>query len=459
MATSTKTASALPVLNPHAAGIDIGATQIFVAVSAECSASPVRHYATFTADLLALADWLAECHIKTVAMESTGVYWIPLYQILEARGLQVYLVNAYHLKNVPGHKSDVEDCQWIQYLHACGLLHASFRPEQQVCVVRSLLRHRENLVAAASMHVQHLQKALTQMNLQLHNVITDITGKTGQAILDAIFAGERDPNTLAAFRDPHIKASQETIAKSLVGDYRFEHLFVAKQALGAYRYYQQLIAECDQQLEAQLACFEPRVDPNEKPLAPSARRFRMPTRGHPLHFEQTDLRTELYRLLGVDLTEVPGLGALTLYTLFSEIGRDLTAFPTYKHFCSWMGLCPNNRISGGRVLSSQTRKVKSRAAQALRMAAEGLCRSRSALGDYYRKMRARLGPAAANTAAAHKLARIIYHLLTTGESYDESVFAKEQERARQHRERKLKRDALALGYRLVPETTPELAVT
>jgi transposase len=459
MATSAKTAPALPVLNPHAAGIDIGATEIFVAVPSECSTSPVRHFATFTADLQTLADWLDECHIKTVAMESTGVYWIPLYQILEARGLEVYLVNAHHLKNVPGHKSDVDDCQWIQYLHACGLLHASFRPEQQVCVVRSLLRHRENLVAAASIHVQHLQKALTQMNLQLHNVITDITGKTGLAILDAIFAGERDPDTLAAFRDPHIKASQETIAKSLVGDYRFEHLFVAKQALGAYRYYQQLIAECDQQLEAQLARFEPRVDPEEKPLSPPARRFRMPTRGHPLHFKQTDLRTELSRLLGVDLTEVPGLGALTLYTLFSEIGRDLSAFPTYKHFCSWLGLCPNNRISGGRVLSSQTRKVKSRASQALRMAAEGLCRSQSALGDYYRKMRARLGPAAANTAAAHKLARIIYHLLTTGESYDESVFAKEQERARQHRERKLKRDAIALGYKLVPEETPELAVT
>src|SRR5579871_47321 len=371
MATPSKTAPALPVLNPHAAGIDIGATEIFVAVPSECCASPVRHYATFTADLQVLADWLAECQIQTVAMESTGVYWIPLFQILEARGLEVYLVNARHLKNVPGHKSDVDDCQWLQYLHACGLLRASFRPEQQVCVVRSLLRHRENLVTAASIHVQHLQKALTQMNLQLHNVISDITGKTGLAILDAIFDGERDPSTLAAFRDPHIKASQDTIAKSLVGDYRFEHLFVAKQALSAYRYYQQLITECDQQLEAQLACFVSRVDPEEKPLPPSTRRLRGATRGHPLHFEQTDLRTELYRLLGVDLTEVPGLGVLTLSTLFGEIGRDLSAFPTYKHFCSWLGLCPNNRISGGRVLSSQTRNVKSRAAQALRMAAEG----------------------------------------------------------------------------------------
>lgn len=460
MPASNKTAPALPVLNSHAAGIDIGATQIFVAVPAETDASPVRHYATFTADLLALADWLQECHIKTVAMESTGVYWIPLFQILQERGLEVYLVNARYLKNVPGHKSDVEDCQWIQYLHACGLLHASFRPEQQVCVVRSLLRHRENLVTAASMHVQHMQKALTQMNLQLHNVISDITGKTGLAIIDAILAGERDPEILAAFRDAHIKVSQETIAKSLVGDYRFEHLFVVKQALGAYRYYQQLIADCDAQLEAQLACFPSKVDPNEKPLAPSERRFRLPTRGHPLHFENVDLRTELYRLLGVDLTEVPGLGALTLYTLFSEIGRDLSAFPTYKHFCSWLGLCPHNRISGGKVLSSQTRDVKSRASQALRLAAQGLCRSRSALGDYYRKMRSRLGPAAANTAAAHKLARIIYHLLTTGQSYDENVFAKEQERARQSRERKLKRDALALGYRLVPEATGlEPAVT
>lgn len=452
MSTQAKTTQALPVLNPNAAGIDIGATSIYIGVPEDRANPCVRRFETFTPDLLAAADWLKECGVKTIAIESTGVYWIALFQILEERGFEVCLVNARHLKNVPGHKSDVEDCQWLQYIHACGLLRGSFRPDEQVCAVRTLLRHRENLVSAAATHIQHMQKALIQMNLQLHNVISDLTGRTGLAILDAILVGERDTKKLADLKDPRIKASAETIAKSLEGYYRPEHLFTLKQALSAYRYYQQLLDECDQELEKLLQNIDGRIDPLQHPLPPPTPKQK-PSAGKSLHFVETDLRTQLYRILGVDLTDVPGLGTLSIHTLFAEVGRDLSAFPTDKHFCSWLGLCPQNRISGDKVLSSHTRKVSNRAAHVLRMAAQSLWHSRSALGDYYRKMRARLGPSAANTATAHKLARIVYHLLTTGQAYDESVFAKEQERQRDRRERRLRKEANALGFQLVPEAS------
>jgi transposase len=453
MSTQAKTTASLPVLNPNAAGIDIGATSIYVAVPEDRATPCVRRFETFTADLLAAADWLKQCGVKTIAIESTGVYWIALFEILEARGFDVCLVNATHLKNVPGHKSDVEDCQWLQFVHACGLLRASFRPDEQICAVRSLLRHRETLVGYAASHVQHMQKALIQMNLQLHNLLSDLAGKTGLAILDAILAGERNPQKLAALKDPHVKASSETIAKSLEGYYRPEHLFTLKQALAAYRHYQQLIQECDQELEKLLAHLDGRIDPNLHPLSPPTQKQKQKQSSrNAMRFTETDLRTELYRILGVDLSEVPGLGTLSIHTLLAEIGPDLSAFPTYKHFCSWLGLCPENRISGDKVLSSHTRRVANRAANVFRMAAQSLWHSRSFLGDYYRKMRARLGPRAANTATAHKLARIVYHLMTTGETYDESVFAKEQERQRLRREMRLRKEATALGFQLMPQT-------
>ncbi len=271
-----QTTAALPVLNPNAAGIDIGATSLFVAVPADRAAQPVRAFGTFTEDLIAIADWLTACGAQTVAMESTGVYWIPLFQILETRGFEVCLVNARHVKNVPGRKSDVADCQWLQYLHAVGLLRGSFRPPDAVCAVRSLLRHRDTLVTYAAAHVQHMQKALTQMNLQLHHVISDLTGKTGLAIVDAILAGERDPVVLAQLKDYRIKASTETIAKALRGDWRPEHLFTLRQALAAYRHYQQLITDCDQEAERMLREFDTQVDPEEVPLPPSTSRHRKP---------------------------------------------------------------------------------------------------------------------------------------------------------------------------------------
>ena len=355
----------MPVINSDVAGIDIGATEIYVALPPERDDEPVRCFSSFTEDLHAIADWLAACEVKSVAMESTGVYWIALFQILEARGFEVCLVNARHVKNVPGRKSDVSDCQWLQYLHSVGLLRAAFRPPQAVCAVRAILRHRESLIQLACTHVQHMQKALTQMNLQLHHVLSDLTGKTGLAIVSAILEGERDPNVLAKLRDYRIKASEQTVAKALVGDYRPEHLFTLGQALQSYRHYQRLMSECESEIERQLHTFESRVDPAAEALPPRSAASKK-SQGKAWQF---DLRTELYRILGVDLTTVPALEVTTIHTVFTEIGGDISAFPTDKHFCSWMGLCPDNRISGGKVLSVRTRPVKSRAAAALRMAA------------------------------------------------------------------------------------------
>ncbi len=448
-----QTTAALPVLNPNAAGIDIGATSLFVAVPADRAAQPVRAFGTFTEDLIAIADWLQACGVRTVAMESTGVYWIPLFQILETRGFEVCLVNARHVKNVLGRKSDVADCQWLQYLHAVGLLRGSFRPPDAVCALRSLLRHRDTLVTYAAAHVQHMHKALTQMNLQLHHVISDLTGKTGLAIIDAMLAGERDPVTLAQLKDYRIKASTETIAKALRGDWRPEHLFTLRQALAAYRHYQQLITDCDQEAERMLRAFDTQVDPEEVPLPPSTSSHRKPQRNE-ARFASGDLRTELYRILGVDLTQIPGFQSMSIYTLFGELGHDLSRFPTAKHFASWLGLCPDNRVSGGRVLAAKTRDVRSRAAYALRMAAQTLHHSHSALGEYYRRMRARLGAPKAITAAAHKLARILYHLLTTQQAYNDSVFAEYEGQYQQRRVRRLHREAQALGYTLTPQEMP-----
>jgi transposase len=439
-------ASELPILQPNAAGVDIGAREIFVAVPPDRDPEPVRAFPTFTEDLHKLTDWLKACRIETVAMESTGVYWIPLFQILEARGFQVCLVNARYFQNVPGRRTDVSDCQWLRYLHAVGLLRPSFRPTDQVCVLRSLARHRDSLIQTAATHVLRMQKALDQMNLQIHHVISDLTGLTGLKIVDAILAGERDPQKLAALRDVRIKATEETIIKSLVGDYRREHLFTLRQSLAAYRNYQKLIAECDREIEGQLKTFDARVDCKAKPLAASKVRRRRLFGNEP----QFDLRKHLYRIFGVDLTEVPGMSILTAHTLLAEVGPDLSRFHNASAFASWLGLCPDNDITGGKKVAVGTRHVNNRAAWALRMAANALRNSRSGLGDYYRRMRAKLGAPKAITAAAHKLARIIFHLLTTHQAYDETVFAYRDEQTRRRTETILRNQAKALGFQLVP---------
>ncbi|HEY7616482.1 MAG TPA: IS110 family transposase [Terriglobales bacterium] len=439
----------LPVMRPDAAGIDIGATEIFVAVPADRATENVRSVPTFTQDLYALADWLKSCSISTVAMESTGVYWIPLFQILEDRGFEVCLVNARHVKNVPGRRTDVSDCQWLQFLHSVGLLRASYRPEQEVCAVRSLLRHRESLVQMAATHVNHMQKALDQMNLQLHHVISDITGLTGLAIVDAILAGERDRFALAKLRHDRIKASEEVIAKSLVGDYRAEHLFTLDQSVTAYRSYQKLIADCDKEIRRCLDQFKPPTQPA------SERGGNDQEKGKPKSDDGV-LRGELRRVFGVDLTRIPGIRTGIAQTLFGEIGPDFNKFRSAAAFASWMGLCPDNDISGGKVLWVGTRKVKCRAATALRMAAQSLHHSKSGLGDFYRRMRAKLGAPKAITAAAHKLARIIFHLVTTRQEFDDSRFAADQLRYEKRQEAKLRAKAHALGFQLIPVQCPEV---
>jgi transposase len=438
-----------PVFEPNATGVDIGATEIYIAVPADRDDQPVRRFATFTEDLVAAADWLQRCRIETVAMESTGVYWVPLFQILEERGLKVCLVNARYVKNVPGRKTDVSDCQWLQYLHAVGLLRASFRPEQQICAVRSLMRYRESLVQMAAVHLQHMQKALDQMNLQLHHVISDLSGTTGMAILNAILAGERNPVELAKLRNGRIKASEATIAKSLVGDYRREHLFTLRQSMLAYRHYQEQLAATDVEIEQMLVDFSDGAGP-DAPALPQPKDRHKPRRND-LRF---DLRAHLYRIFGVDLTAVPGMNALTANMLLTEVGRDLSAFRSAAAFASWLGLCPDNRVSGGKVLSSRTRQVNHRLASALRMAAQALYRSQSWLGQYFRRMRAKLGAPKAITAAAHKLARILFHMLTTGQAYDETVFAQQEAQNNQRMQQRLHQQARKYGFQLVVMTEP-----
>ncbi len=435
--------AALPIMRPDASGVDVGATEIFVAVPADRAAEPVRSFPTFTQDLYRLADWLEQCGIKTVAMESTGVYWIPLFQILEERGFEVFLVNARHVKNVPGRRTDVCDCQWLQFLHSVGLLRASYRPEQEVCAIRSLLRHRESLVQMAATHVNHMQKALDQMNLQLHHVISDIVGQTGLTIVDAILAGERDPFVLAKLRNERIKATEEVIAKSLVGDYRAEHLFTLRQSLAAYRNYQTFIEDCDREIRQLLEEFQ----------LPDGKKSDEPDQAKPTPRKVSAdgiLRSELHRVFGIDLTKIPGIRTGIAQSLFGEIGPNFTKFRSASAFASWMGLCPDNDISGGKVLWVGTRKVKCRAALALRMAAQSLHHSKSALGDFYRRMRAKLGPPKAITAAAHKLARIIFHLITTRQEFDDSKFAADQLRYQKRQEIKLRVKAKSMGFELVP---------
>ena len=433
----------LSQLNLNAAGIDVGATSHFVAVPADRAEQPVREFEAFTADLYRLADWLAQCGVETVVMESTGVYWIPLFGVLEERDFQVMLVDPRRIKNVPGRKTDVLDCQWLQQLHTYGLLSGAFRPEGEIRRLRSYLRQRAMLVEYASHHVQHMQKALTQMKVKLQHVISDITGKTGMEIIEAIVGGQRDPVKLAQLRDPRIKADEATIAKSLRGHWREEHIFELTQALELYRFYHAKIAECDREIETHLERFEDRSTGGP----PAAKSGRKRIKGNAPPF---DVWTHLNRMTGVDLTRIDGVDAYTALKVISEIGTDMTKWPSAKHFASWLGLSPNNRITGGRVISSKTKPSANRAAAALRLAANALHRSDSALGAFLRRKKAHLGAPKAITATAHKLARLIYTMLRNGQEYVDAG-AKYYERQYQQRAlRAAKRRAAQLGYQLVP---------
>lgn len=441
-------------LNLNAAGLDIGDEEIYACVPADRDEQPVRVSPTFTVDLYALADWLAACGIDTVAMESTGVYWIPIYEILEARGFKVYLVNARHLKNVPGRKTDVLDCQWIQQLHTYGLLRASFRPPEEICALRALARHRDNLIRYRAAHIQHMQKALQLMNVKLTQVVSDITGVTGMSIIRAIVAGERRPGELARLRNPKCAKSEAEIAKALQGNYKTEHLFVLKQPLDQYDFYHQQIQECDAEMEAMYAALPPSEADDQACPPPKPRRGK--PRKNQAHF---DLTTSLYQMVGVDLTAIDGLDALTVQAIITEIGVDVSPWPTVKHFTSWLCLAPYNDISGGKVLRRRSKKTQNRATTAFRLAAQSVSRSQSALGGFYRRMRAKHGPAKANKATAHKLARIVYHMLKNQTAYVDPGQTYYEEQYRERTLRNLKRKAANLGMDLVPKTAQTLVVS
>ena len=443
----------LACVYPNAAGLDIGSAEIVVAVPPDRDAEPVRVFATFTPDLHALVAWLVACGIDTVAMESTGVFWIPIYELLEQHGIVPYLVNARHVKTVPGRKTDWNDAQWLQKLHALGLLQASFRPATEIRTLRTLVRYRAELIERRAPHINHMIQALKHMNIQLNLVLTDITGVSGLAMLRAIIAGERDPQQLVQFRQPGCKHSEADIIKALTGTWDDAQLFVLHQAVDLFDYYTTKIVECDTKLEQQYKAMESRWEPDAPlpdlpPAKPDSKSKNALT---------FNARAQIARVIGVDLVAVMGLSAVTVQTILSEIGTDMERFPTVKHFCSWLGLAPHNDISGGKVLRSRTMKVRNRANQAFRQAAQSVAKSDSSFGAYYRAMRARLGPKQAIVATAHKIARTVYQLLKTGEPYQEQSAA-EYDHKRQERERKhLERRAQKLGYTLapMPATMPE----
>lgn len=441
------------VLRPDAAGIDIGATSIYTALPPDRNQN-IREFGTFTRDLHELADWLVEHQITTVAMESTGVYWIPLHQILEKRGIEVFLVNARHVKAVPGRKSDVRDCQWLQYLHSVGLLQASFRPTQEIAAIRSVVRHRDTLVKTASQYIQRMQKSLNQMNLQLHHVISDISGVTGLAIIDAIISGQRDPSQLAKHRDRRIKAPVETVEKSLVGDYRPEHVFTLHQNREAFRFAEAQIVQCDAEIQRMVQLFNSEHNSEQAPTEYEPRQRTNVTKKKLRLRESRDylIHDEMRQAFGIDLFEIPGFATDIVLTLFTEVGPDFSRFRSETAFASWLCLCPNNEITGGKILRTKTRQTKSRLAKAFRQAAYALTGAKSYYGDLYRRFRSKLGAPKAITAIANRLARLVYHLISTKQEYDESKFAAAEARHNERKIHMLTRKARALGFTLVPTT-------
>jgi transposase len=430
----------LDVVHPNAAGIDIGNESHYVAVPPDRDAEPVRQFACFTEALQQMAAWLKSCGIDTVAMQSTGVYWLPVYEILTEEGLQVFLVNARHTKNLPGRKTDVQECQWLLQLHTFGLLNNSFRPPEEICVLRAYWRQRAEHVASASTCIQRMQKVLTEMNVQLANVISDISGLTGLAIIQAILAGERDRYKLADLANFRIQASREEIARSLEGNWRKELLFILQQELNLYQTYQQQIAECDTALAAHLQTLEDKVEADSQP--PAAKANKRAGGNAPTSF---DLRGELYRISGTDLTQIDGINIMNAQTIIAEVGVDMSRFPSEAHFASFLGLCPDNQITGGKVLRRGTRHVENRAATAFRMAATSLWRSKTYLGAKFRRLRARLGAPKAITAMAHMLARLVYRMLRYGEQYVDKGMKYYEEKYREHEIRSIQKKAKDLG--------------
>jgi len=449
-----KRARKLIIVNVNAAGIDLGSTEHYVAVppGRDPEGEDVRHFPGHTPGLRKMADWLKECKVETVAMESTGVYWIPAFEILEEAGLEVVLVHAGHLKYVPGRKSDVMDCEWIQQVHTYGLLSGCFRPENEIILLRTLVRHRNGLVEEASHFTLHMQKALDQMNVLVHRAVSDITGKTGMGIIRAIVGGNHDPLSLATYRDPRCQKTPKEIADALSGNFRKDYLFTLKQALESYDHIQKQIEDCDLELEEYLQSFQPKIDVMKRPLP---KRKGKRHQGNEPKFE---LRTALYQMSGVDLTQVEGVQAVTALKVLSEIGTDMTPWPTVGHFCSWLGLCSGSRVTGGKSKGGKTRKVVNKVAIALRMAASTLKKSQGPLGHFYRKMKRNLDKAQVVTAVAHKLARIIYSMLKSGTAYSADLHVIDPEVARKKTLKRMLKNAQKFGYTLVNLETGEAGV-
>jgi transposase len=439
-------------MRPNAAGLDIGAHEIVGCVPGEDeNTQEVQTFGTYTVDLEAIGDWFQSKGVTSVAMESTGVYWIPVFEYLESIGIECCLISAAALKKVPGRKTDVLDSQWIQTLHSYGLLNASFRPEADLVALRTLLRHRAQLLEHRSPHILHMQKALLQMNLQLSQVLTAITGQTGLLIIRAIVAGERDPQQLAALRNWRCQKDEAEIAEALTGTWRAEHLFVLRQSLAMYDFYTSQLAECDQEIERTFSLIKPRWGATAEAEAAimAAGGGKKDNRGKNAP-ENVRSRAHIKRITGVDLVAVPGISASLAQTILAEIGTDMSKFPNEKHFCSWLGLAPKNEVSGGKTLKSRTLKTKNRAGQAFRMAARAQTRADSEFGAFYRRMKSRLGPAQAMVATAHKLARVVYHMLSKGEEYRPLGAAKYEQQFKERQVRFLKRKAAKLGLQVVP---------
>lgn len=449
--TARTSPAALERIQPHTAGIDCGSAAHHVAVPPDRDPAPVRAFATFTPDLQQLAAWLTACRIKHVVMEATGVYWIPIFELLESRGFQVILVNGRHVKQVPGRKSDVSDCEWLRDLHIFGLLRGSFRPAEEIVVLRGYVRHRMTLIETAGATVQRMQKALVQMNLQLPVVLSDITGTTGLRIIRDIVAGVRDPQQLARHRDPRCQATAAEMIAALTGSYRAEHLFVLQQQLSHYDHLQTLLADCDTTLERYLTTLAAQASAPSTDLPPGGRRQR-PQANAP----RFDLRALLHRIAGVDLSQIDGIAPYNALRLVAEIGTDMTRWPDAKHFTSWLALAPQNKISGGRLLSSRTPTSANRAAGILRMAALSLTRTNTALGAFYRRLAGRIGKAQALTATARKLAVLVYRTLRDGLVYQDPGASLYDQQQRTRVLRRLQHRAANLGCTLIDSITGEI---
>ena len=424
---------------PNAAGIDVGGSSHWVAVPARSDPEPIREFGAMTDDLNAMATWLLACGVDTVALESTGVYWIPVFEVLEQRGLKVWLVDARQMKYVPGRKSDVQDCQWLQKLMSLGFLRAAFRPDAEVCELRAVARQRDTLLKEQASWVQRMQKALVQMNIQLTEILSDVMGLSGELIIRDIVAGQRDPKALARHRHSRVKASTQDVIKALTGNWREEHLFVLRQSLGMYDDIGRHLSECDTKLQAELKNLgQNKIDLGKAPRPGSKQR------------QAFDTRQVLANWAGVDLTRINGLGLAAVTKILTEIGPDLSRFPTVKHFCSWLGLSPGTKISGGKVLSAKTKRSANRVRQVLKIAAMSLSRCDSALGAFYRRLCTRMDKPSANTAVAHKLARMVYFMLTRGEEFVDQGQQRYEEQQLARSVAALKRRASIMGFVITP---------